>query len=395
MELSYCVVNTNGRELLLTCLEAIRRTHPAGIEHEVLVLDNASDDGSAEAVARALSGGPADRPRPPRRAGREQLAAPARGPRALLPAAERGLRDPRGRRRGAARGARAPIREAAAAGAQLLDPDGNPIPCAWRLPGLGHGARPGAVPAPLAGHPERRPPEATAARGRLGAVVRRCSCGARPRRRSATWTPTSSSTRRRSTSRSGCSDAGWRILHVPAARAIHHEQLATDRSAGARRVVQFHRGRDDVHAQAPLAPGRLRARVLWAWSYVPRAIAARVHARTRRPAGTGSTPARRCAPRRGEGMREAAEAYNLQLAAERGTGAPTGQVAGPVLVAGDGLVDLGAEPGAVSGRALGAAGAGAARRLRARAAIADGRSIAARPRALLLVEEPDREQGRG
>ena len=38
-------------------------------------------------------------------------------------------------------------------------------------------------------------------------------------------------------------DAGWRILHVPAARAIHHEQLATDRSAGARRVVQFHRGR--------------------------------------------------------------------------------------------------------------------------------------------------------
>ena len=52
MELSYCVVNTNGRELLLTCLEAIRRTHPSGIEHEVLVLDNASDDGSAEAVAR-------------------------------------------------------------------------------------------------------------------------------------------------------------------------------------------------------------------------------------------------------------------------------------------------------------------------------------------------------
>ena len=52
MELSYCVVNTNGRDLLLTCLESIRRTHPGDIEHEVLVLDNASDDGSAEAVAR-------------------------------------------------------------------------------------------------------------------------------------------------------------------------------------------------------------------------------------------------------------------------------------------------------------------------------------------------------
>ena len=48
--LSYCVVNTNGREYLLACLDAIERTHPAGVEREILVLDNASDDGSAEAV---------------------------------------------------------------------------------------------------------------------------------------------------------------------------------------------------------------------------------------------------------------------------------------------------------------------------------------------------------
>ena len=46
MELSYCVVNTNGREYLLACLDAIERTHPAGVEHEILVLDNASADGS-------------------------------------------------------------------------------------------------------------------------------------------------------------------------------------------------------------------------------------------------------------------------------------------------------------------------------------------------------------
>src|SRR6201747_3207462 len=51
--LSYCVVNTNGREYLLACLAAIERTHPAGIEHEILVLDNASSDGSAEAVQRS------------------------------------------------------------------------------------------------------------------------------------------------------------------------------------------------------------------------------------------------------------------------------------------------------------------------------------------------------
>ena len=41
--LSYCVVNTNGREFLLACLDAIERTHPAGVEREVLVLDNASE----------------------------------------------------------------------------------------------------------------------------------------------------------------------------------------------------------------------------------------------------------------------------------------------------------------------------------------------------------------
>ncbi len=53
--LSYCIVNTNGREHLLACLDAIERTHPAGVEREILVLDNASTDGSAEAV-RARGG---------------------------------------------------------------------------------------------------------------------------------------------------------------------------------------------------------------------------------------------------------------------------------------------------------------------------------------------------
>ena len=53
VELSYCVVNTNGRAHLLACLEAIRGTHPEGVEHEILVLDNASDDGSAAAVRDA------------------------------------------------------------------------------------------------------------------------------------------------------------------------------------------------------------------------------------------------------------------------------------------------------------------------------------------------------
>lgn len=51
-DLTYCIVNTNGREHLLACLAAIARTHPEGLEPELLVLDNASNDGSA-AAARA------------------------------------------------------------------------------------------------------------------------------------------------------------------------------------------------------------------------------------------------------------------------------------------------------------------------------------------------------
>jgi GT2 family glycosyltransferase len=55
VDLSYCVVNTNGREFLRACLGAIEATHPVGVEREILVLDNASTDGSAAAV-RALGG---------------------------------------------------------------------------------------------------------------------------------------------------------------------------------------------------------------------------------------------------------------------------------------------------------------------------------------------------
>lgn len=44
-DLSVSIVNTNSRELLLACLESL-----AGASAEIVVLDNASEDGSAEAV---------------------------------------------------------------------------------------------------------------------------------------------------------------------------------------------------------------------------------------------------------------------------------------------------------------------------------------------------------
>jgi GT2 family glycosyltransferase len=51
VELSYCVVSTDKRGLLRYCLDAIARERASvPFETEVLVLDNASTDGSAEAA---------------------------------------------------------------------------------------------------------------------------------------------------------------------------------------------------------------------------------------------------------------------------------------------------------------------------------------------------------
>ena len=53
VELSYCVVNTEQRQLLRYCLDSIARERAAvPFETEVIVLDNASRDGSA-GTARA------------------------------------------------------------------------------------------------------------------------------------------------------------------------------------------------------------------------------------------------------------------------------------------------------------------------------------------------------
>jgi GT2 family glycosyltransferase len=48
--LSICIVNWNTRELLRACLASLA-AHPPALEHEVLVADNASADGSAALVA--------------------------------------------------------------------------------------------------------------------------------------------------------------------------------------------------------------------------------------------------------------------------------------------------------------------------------------------------------
>jgi GT2 family glycosyltransferase len=316
MELSYCVVNTNGRELLLECLRSIRETHPEGTEHEILVLDNASDDGSAEAVE---AGFPEVRViRRDRRAGLAENNSLIMGEASgefclllnedseLLDGAVRELLDALGGDRGAA-----------VAGAQLVDPDCEPIPCAWRFPSL-----------------ETALAQAFLLHRRL---VTQSHGGDGPPRQVG-WIQSCTMLIRREVADSvgyldtdffvyseevdfqkRMHDAGWRILHVPRARAIHHEQLATDRSPGGRRrIVQFHRGRDLYMQKHHSKPVVVLSRLLWSASYVPRALAANFM-RGRDP-GTYWLHARQALrPGSGEGMREAADAYNAAHA-------PGGQV---------------------------------------------------------------------
>jgi N-acetylglucosaminyl-diphospho-decaprenol L-rhamnosyltransferase len=106
-------------------------------------------------------------------------------------------------------------------------------------------------------------------------------------------------------------DAGWRMLWVPAARAIHHDQLATDSAGAERRIVEFHRNRDLYMRKHHSAAAAALVRWLTAWPYLVRALAALVL--------PGHDPHRyllharqALRPGRGDGIREAAEAYNLR-----------------------------------------------------------------------------------
>jgi N-acetylglucosaminyl-diphospho-decaprenol L-rhamnosyltransferase len=269
--LSYCVVNTNGREYLLACLDAIERTAPAGLEREVLVLDNASDDGSAAAVRDlgrdihlielSLRAGKAEND--------SALLREARGRYCLL------LNEDSELRPGAAEALVAALEAdpgAAVAAAQLLDSEGREVPCAWRFPGVGT-----AIAGALFLH-------------RLLTVQ---SKGAQTRR--VDWVQSSAMLVRREAAAAvgyldpdffvyydecdlckRLAEAGWGTLYVPGARAIHHDQLATDLGAGLPRIVEFHRNRDLYMRKHGSAPAALAVRALTAWAYGLRAIAALV-----------------------------------------------------------------------------------------------------------------------
>jgi GT2 family glycosyltransferase len=300
--LSYCVVNTNGREDLLACLAAIERTRPEGISSEILVLDNASEDGSAEAV-QAL-GGEIRLIALERRTGKAEndstLMREARGRYCLL------LNEDSELRPGAPAGLIAALDadpRAAAATAQLLDSGGRAVPCAWRFPGVGT-----ALAGALFLH-------------RLLTVQSRGE-----ETRTVDWAQSSAlMVRRDAAEEVGYMDpdffvyydecdfckrlgeAGRRTLYVPAAEAVHHDQLSTDLSAGLPRIVEFHRNRDLYMRKHHGAGAALAVRGLTAWSYALRALAATVLRRDR--ARIYRAHARQALfPYRGESLRDRASA---------------------------------------------------------------------------------------
>ncbi len=101
-------------------------------------------------------------------------------------------------------------------------------------------------------------------------------------------------------------DAGWRILFVPQARAVHHDQLSTDADAMQRRIVEFHRGRDLYFRKHRMPLTRALWRVCWTWAYMVRAAAATVLPR-HSPRRYLIHARQQLNPAHGEGLRELAE----------------------------------------------------------------------------------------
>jgi GT2 family glycosyltransferase len=306
VELTYCVVNTSQAQLLLRGLDAIARERERlPFASEVLVLDNGSRDGSAQAAREhpAVDEVIALPERRGKAVNDSELLRRARGRYGLL------LNEDSELHAGATlalHGALEADSRAACAGAKLLRPDGAEQACAWRFP------------TPL-----------TALAGAL-LVHRLCtvqSTGARTRR--VDWCQSAAMLVRREAAAQvdyldpdffvysdevdfakRLRDAGWHSLYVPGAVAIHHEQLSTD-SVPERRIVEMARNRDLYMRKHHSEAAARAVRWLTAWSYAVRALAALVlpgHTARRYWRHVTAT----LHPERGEGLREAAAAYNAQ-----------------------------------------------------------------------------------
>jgi hypothetical protein len=304
VEISYCIVNTEQRELLLRCLDAVAAEQATlGGPSEVLVLDNASGDGSASAARRhpatteviALE----------RRRGKgendSELLQRASGRLCLLLNEDSELLPGATERLCAALDAHP---DAGAAGARLHRPDGRHQPSAWRFP------------TPL-----------TALVGALF-MHRHYTVQSRGEDvRAVDWAQSAALLVRRDAAEQigwfdpaffvysdevdfcrRLRDSGWRTLYVPQAVAIHHEQLSTG-AVPERRIVELSRNRDRYMRKHHTRAAAWAVRLLTAFTYAARSVAAVVL--------PGHDPRRywrhvtaTLRPAQGEGLREAASEHN-------------------------------------------------------------------------------------
>jgi GT2 family glycosyltransferase len=321
IELSYCVVNTSQRDLLMRGLDAIARERDAlPFTTEVLVLDNGSRDGSAEAarehpaVDEVIELGE----RRGKALNDSELLQRARGRYALLLNEDSEL----GRHATLAlHDALERQPDAACAGAKLLRPVEVVVParkgrpelrrsgldeqaCAWRFP---------TPLTALAGVLFLHRVYTVQSKGAYTHEVDWCQSSALLVRREAAeqvgyldpdffvYSDEVDFARR-------LRDAGWRSLYVPSAVAVHHEQLSTA-SVPEPRILEMARNRDLYMRKHHSRASALAVRLLTAWSYAVRALAALLL--------PGHSPRRYWRhvtatlwPSRGEGLREAAERYN-------------------------------------------------------------------------------------
>ena len=303
-EVSYCVVNTSQRELMLRGLDAIARERGAlPFVSEVLVLDNGSRDGSARAAHEhpAVSEVIALTERQGKALNDSRLLQQARGRYVMLLNEDSELLE----------GSTLALYEAlehnpraACAGAKLLRPDGATQACAWRFP---------TPLTALAGALFLHRMYTVQSKGERTREVDWCQSSALLVRREAAaqvdyldadffvYSDEVDFARR-------LRDAGWHSLYVPSAVAVHHEQLSTG-TVPERRIVELARNRDLYMRKHHSRTAALTVRWLTAWSYAVRALAALVlpgHSPRRYWRHVTAT----LCPARGEGLREAADAYN-------------------------------------------------------------------------------------
>jgi N-acetylglucosaminyl-diphospho-decaprenol L-rhamnosyltransferase len=335
IELSYCIVNTSQRDLLRRGLDAIARERERlPFASEVLVLDNGSRDGSAS-MARAHAAVDeviALQERRGKALNDSELLRHARGRYALLlnedsellPGATLALHEalerrpnaacagakllrPEGRRTESARPDSA--RTAARTGCQdpalrTVSASGTAQACAWRFP---------TPLTALAGALFLHRLYTVQSKGSHTREVDWCQSSALLVRREAAarvdyldpaffvYSDEVDFARR-------LRDAGWRSLYVPSALAVHHEQLSTD-TVSEPRIVEMARNRDLYMRKHHSPTAALAVRLLTAWSYTLRALAALLlpgHSPKRYWRHVTATLWPSC----GEGLREAASAYN-------------------------------------------------------------------------------------